>query len=131
MPEVFNLVAVSTLAAGTPVTSVPKMFASARNRALADGLTGVMVFDGAGFCLCLEGEREVVLRCQEAARHDGRQTDIEPIFHELRAERRYNRFFTGYAMAEGLPASEELRALDASTALHRFRELAADFDLNF
>jgi hypothetical protein len=56
---------------------------------------------------------------------------LEEVRHGPAEARRYNGFVTGYAMADGLPASEQLRALDGDAALQKFLQLSADFDLGF
>lgn len=129
MPVHFALLAISNLSAGTPITDVASMFAAVRRRAIADAMTGIMAFDGAGFCIYLEGPREAVQRCHEAVGLDSRHAEMEAVCLGVCETRRFTSFMTGYAGADGLPASEQLRPLDGDDALPKFIALAADFDL--
>lgn len=129
MPVYFALLAISNLSAGTPITDVASMFAAVRRQALDNALTGVMAFDGAGFCLYLEGQREAVMRCHEAVALDSRHAEMEAVCHGVCEARRFPVFMSGYAGADGLPASEQLRPLYGDAALMKFMALAADFDL--
>jgi len=128
MHPCFTHLSISTLAAGTPITAVPAMFAAARTRAQAAGVTGAMVFDGAGFCVLFEGASAAVLRCFEEQRRDVRATDAMAVQHGPCAAPRHRAFLSGYSSADDLPPSEQLRGLEGEAALDRYRALSAEFD---
>lgn len=104
------------------------MFARARQHAFANGVTGLMAFDGAGFCHYIEGEHGAVMACVDHFQSDLRLETFE-VMHHGQAERRYGDLLTGYASGDGLPASEFLRALDGDAAWQAFPTLAESFDL--
>ncbi|WPB56331.1 BLUF domain-containing protein [Xylophilus sp. GOD-11R] len=126
----YSLLAVSDLAPDTPVQTVPMVFSAVR-RSCPPGVSGVLVFDGAGFCLYLEGERDAVIRCYESAREVSGQTGFQEIFHGPRPHRRYDRIASGYAPTDDMPASEQLRPLADEAAMDQFLALAPGFDLSF
>lgn len=105
------------------------MFARARQQASIHGVTGLMVFDGAGFCHYLEGEHRSVLACIDHLQSDLRMEALEVVQHGPNDERRYRNFLSGYASGDCQPASEELRALDGHPALQAFLARADGFDL--
>jgi len=131
MPADSTLLCVSTLAAGTAITDVRAIFAAIRAQAVADGTSGAMVFDGAGFCLYLEGARDAIGLCIDRHRADTRCAEVEVLHHGAGEARRYRRFVSGYSSADGPPATEQLRALGDGAAMGRFVELSSDFDLVF
>lgn len=129
MPVSFVLLAVSRLSPGTGVSAVSAMFARARQQAAAHGVTGMMAFDGAGFCHYIEGEHRAVLACIDHFQSDLRMDTFEVMHHGRCGERRCGDFLSGYAPGDGPPASEVLRALDGHAALETFLALAEGFDL--
>ena len=129
MPASFALLAVSRLSPDTPISAVSAVFARARQQASTHGVTGLMVFDGAGFSHYLEGEHRSVLACIDHLQSDLRMDMLEVVQHGRCEERRYQDFLSGYASGDGAPASEELRALDGDAALQAFLARAEGFDL--
>lgn len=129
MPVSFALLAVSQLSPGTAVSAVSAMFARARQHAVAHGVTGLMAFDGAGFCHYMEGEHRAVMTCIDHFQSDLRLNALEVMHHGRCDERRYGDFLSGYPSGDGPPASEVLRALDGNSALDAFLALAEGFDL--
>lgn len=131
MPLLFALLALFTPGPDIRAAQVSALVSAVRRWALAESLTGVMVFDGVGLCIYLEGERDAVLRCLEHLQLDRRDAEIEAVSHGRLEERRFTRFSTGYAHDDDVPTSERLRALDDEGALQAFLALAPAFDLDF
>lgn len=129
MPVSFSLLAVSQLAPNVAVAAVSNMFARARQCALSHGVTGLMVFDGAGFSHYLEGEHRAVMACVDHFQSDLRLQAFEAMHHRRCDERRYREFRSGYANGDGPPPSEALRAMNGNATLEAFLALAESFDL--
>lgn len=129
MPVSFALLAVSKLGPGTAVSAVSAMFARARQHAIAHGVTGLMAFDGAGFCHYMEGDHRAVMTCVDHFQSDLRLDVFEVMNHGRCEERRYRNFLSGYASADGPLVSEVLRTLDGDAAFQAFLALAEGFDL--
>ncbi len=128
--KLYEILYVSNMAAGTPVTAVADIVSRARRYNQANGLTGLLVFDGARFGHLLEGARSAVFELIERIRLDTRHTDIDMLHYGELAERRFNRFSMGYVPAEQDDALGVLAGKDGAEALQHFLGLVPVLDLD-
>ncbi len=110
------------------VGALPPILQFARMRNRQDGITGMLVFDGASFCHYLEGERGVVESCLARIHADARHTDFELLHSGPIAHRRFQRFSIGYATHEGEMSIESLRHLRGDAAIDAFMALQPALD---
>lgn len=95
----------------------------------ANGITGLLVFDGMRFCQQLEGTQKQVLALLERIREDPRYTHVEVVHHGQLAQRRFRNFSLAYTTTDDETALAELEKLDAQVAVDAFVALLGTLDL--
>lgn len=125
----YELIYVSTLAAGVPVSVVAKIAQESRRFNVANGITGLLVFDGMRFCQQLEGSLKQVLSLFDRIREDPRHTRLEVVHHGALAQRRFNHFSLAYTTADDETALAELETLVDGAAVAAFVKLLDTLDL--
>ncbi|MES2974102.1 MAG: BLUF domain-containing protein [Pseudomonadota bacterium] len=128
--KLYEILYVSNLAPGTPVTVVSAIMAQARRYNQDNGVTGLTMFDGARFAQLLEGARDLVFDLVEHIRTDARHINMEILHYAPLAERRFLRFGMGYVPAEQEDALTLLAAKDGEAALQHFLGLIPVLDLD-
>ena len=128
--KLYEILYVSTLAPGTPVTAISDIMTKSRRHNQAHGITGLLVFDGARFAQLLEGARELVFDLVERIRTDARHINMDVLHYAPLAERRFVRFGIGYVQAEQDDALGRLAAKDGEAALQHFLGLVPTLDLD-
>ena len=97
MPELHQILYVSQLAPDQPPNVVGRIVTLARSRNAADGITGLLVFDGMRFCQHFEGPPEQVQALMARLNSDPRHTDLRVLHQGRVAQRHYQRFEMGLA----------------------------------
>lgn len=120
---------VSTMAPGAPISIVADIALKARIANQAMDITGLLVFDGMRFCQQLEGRRKEVMALTERIRQDPRHTDIEILHHGPLAERRFRRFSLGYISVDEIDVLEWMEQLDGQAAIDAFVALLPSLDM--
>ena len=128
--QLHEVLYVSTLNAGQPLTIIADIAAKARVCNESHNITGLLVFDGMRFCQQLEGERKPVMALLERIRQDPRHTDVEVLHHAPLAERRFRRFSLGYTTVDDVDALGKLEKLDGKAAMDFFVSLLSTLDLD-
>ena len=123
MPTLYETLYTSTLAVTAQVTQVAGIVTGARAMSAALGITGLLVFDGMRFCQYIEGARNDVLTLMERIRADPRQTDVKVVHEGPVAERRFQRFATGYVGSDDEDAPVWIEDLDGEQAMQQFLAL--------
>lgn len=129
-PPLHEVLYVSTLADGQPVSIIADIAATARVFNESQNITGLLVFDGMRFCQQLEGERKAVMALLERIRQDPRHTNIEVLHHAPLAQRRFRRFSLAYTTVDDVDVLERLEQLDGEAAMDLFVSLLATLDLD-
>ena len=127
--KIYELIYVSTLVPETPLTVVADIASKARRFNGANGITGLLVFDGMHFCQQLEGSLKQVLALLERIREDPRHTNLEMVHHGPLAQRRFRNFSLAYTTTDDETALAELKQLDAQAAVDAFLALLWTLDL--
>jgi hypothetical protein len=130
MPELHEILYCSELAPDLPTVVVGHIVTLARARNAADGITGLLVFDGMRFCQHFEGPRDRVLALMERLQADPRHMDVRTLYAGDVAQRRYQRFEMGLAEVEVGDELAGIRELDGARALQRFLALRPRFDIS-
>ncbi|MEJ7687028.1 MAG: BLUF domain-containing protein [Variovorax sp.] len=129
MSDLHEILYCSLLAPQQPPTVVGKIVAQARARNAAEGVTGLLVFDGMRFCQHFEGPSRQVLRLMSRLETDPRHTHIRVVYEGALAARRYQRFDLGLAQIEESDDLAEVQKADGIDALQRFLALRPRFDV--
>lgn len=128
--QLHEVLYVSTLDAGEPISIVADIAAKARVFNESNNITGLLVFDGMRFCQQLEGERKPVMALLERIRQDPRHTSVEVLHHAPIAQRRFRRFSLGYTTVDDVDVLEKLEQLDGQAAMDFFVSLLSTLDLD-
>jgi hypothetical protein len=102
--SLYEVLYVSTLAPSSPLSVVGDIAGKARKFNEAQGITGLLLFDGMRFCQQLEGEQKLVLKLIEKIRLDPRHTNVQVLHNATLAERRFRRFSLGYTVVDEVDA---------------------------
>jgi hypothetical protein len=130
MTDLREILYVSQLAPGQPADIVGRIVSQARSRNAANGISGLLVFDGFRFCQHFEGPREAVRALMARLEQDPRHTDLLVLFEGRLNERRYPRFEVGLAEVDDRDDLAEIHGLGGAEALHRFLQLRPGFDIS-
>lgn len=128
--QLHEVLYVSTLDAGQPISIVAEIAAKARVFNESQNITGLLIFDGMRFCQQLEGERKPVMALIERIRQDPRHHSVEVLHHAPLAERRFRRFSLGYTTVDDGDALGRLEQLDGQPAMDYFAGLLPTLDLD-
>ena len=114
LTTLYEVLYVSVLAPGVPVSAVAAIAGHARAANAQRGVTGLLVFDGNCFCQQLEGMQKNVLSAmvQVSVVHQGRL-----------AARRFSSFSLAFSTVEDPDTLAELALLDGQAALQAFESL--------
>ncbi|MDM0115119.1 BLUF domain-containing protein [Variovorax sp. J22R133] len=130
MPEsLYEVIYGSVIAPHETPAVVPAILARARAANAANGITGLLVFDGMRFLQHIEGPPANVGRLWERIASDPRHTDVRVIYRGVLAQRRYKRFEMGFAEPPETEDVDSLGGLMGEAALQRFLALRAQFDI--
>ena len=126
-----HLLYVSSLAPGVPVTEVARIVATARQRNARDGITGLLVFDGATFCQYLEGPPETVDALLHRLHTDPRHLEVQLLVDGTVPDgrRRFSDWRLGYVDSFEHDELGSLRALRGAAALACFENLLPRLDV--
>lgn len=119
----------SQLAESQTPSAVAQILARARPYNAANGITGLLVFDGLRFFQHLEGPAAPVEALMGRIAADHRHIDVSIAYEGHLSERRYRRFDMGYAQAEDPREMETLARASGDAALQRFLALRPSFDI--
>ena len=119
----------SQLAESQTPSAVAQILARARPYNAANGITGLLVFDGQRFCQHLEGPRSLVVGLMSRISEDPRHEQIRVVYDGPLVQRRYQRFDMGFAQTEEPDDMAGIHTLDGPLALARFLELRPRFDI--
>lgn len=126
--RLYEILYVSTIAPGMPVTSVGDIARRSRGWNLAKGITGVLIFDGMRYCQQFEGPRAEVLPLLERIAQDARHVNMEILHHDSLCSRRFKSFVMGYTITDEVDALERFEKLEGDDAINAFVELASQVD---
>lgn len=121
----YEVLYVSLLAPGTPVSAVARIAHHARTANARHGLTGLLVFDGQRFCQQLEGTQKNVLSAMARICQDTRHTEVSVVHQGTLAARRFCGFSLAFSTMEEGDLLEQLQQLDGAAALQAFEALRA------
>ena len=118
MAQLFTMLYVSTLAPAAAISDVATIARTARAKNRVNGISGVLVFDGANFAQMVEGAEGALASLLDRLRHDARHTDVEVLlFSSIASERQFVGWDLGYHFAndehDDLSALRGLRELSA------------------
>lgn len=130
VPELHEVLYLSTLAPGAPLKVIADIASRARKANEAAGITGLLVFDGMQFCQHIEGPRKAVLALTERIRQDPRHVDVDILHHGPLAQRRFRHFGLAYTAVEDVDVLARLRDAGAEAALAQFLALVSTLDLD-
>ena len=119
----------SQLADSQSPTAIGQILARARPFNAANGITGLLVFDGQRFCQHLEGPAVALESLMGRIAADERHSEVHIAYEGALRERRYQRFDMGYAQAEDPMEMERLALLRGDDALQKFLALRPSFDI--
>ena len=126
-----RLLYVSDLAPGTRAGEVSRIVASSRRRNTADGLTGLLIFDGDRFCQYVEGPPAALEalrgRLDADARHVRMETLIDGAFA---GPRRFSDWRLGYVHVVDTDDLDSLRGLQGEAAMAAFERLLPLLDVD-
>ena len=128
--QLHEVLYVSTLSAGQPISIVADIAAKARVFNESQNITGLLIFDGMRFCQQLEGDRKPVMALLEHIRQDPRHTNVEVLHHAPLAGRRFRRFSLGYTTVDDDDVLGQLEQLDGQAAMDYFAGLLPTLDLD-
>ncbi len=121
----YEVLYVSQLAPGTPVTAVARIASHARKANAERGLTGLLVFDGQRFCQQLEGTQKNVLSAMARICQDPRHVELNVVHQGTLAARRFSGFALAFSAVDQGDLLEQLERLDGAAALQAFEALCA------
>ena len=117
MPQFFDLVFLSEFPADADAAELGEIIRVSRANNAAEGLTGVLMFDGSLFCQYLEGPEIAVRHTMNKIAVDPRHIRFQPLHHgPIGAERRFEGWHVGMVAPDGpspLLAFESLRGTAA------------------
>lgn len=129
-PELFTLLYASTFAPRAVISDVADIARTSRRRNSEDGITGLLVFDGASFVQLVEGSHDPVAALCARLTEDRRHVDMDVlVFDYVDHARRFPDWDLGYHFADG--EGDDLRAirdLPVPAALERFEAIRARVD---
>lgn len=123
LTTLYEVLYVSVLAPGVPVSAVAAIARHARAANAQCGITGLLVFDGNCFCQQLEGMQKNVLSTMARIEQDPRHVQVSVVHQGRLAARRFSSFSLEFSTAEDADLLEELRLLDGAAALQAFERL--------
>ncbi len=128
--DLFTLLYASTFAPRAFISDVADIARTSRRRNNQDGITGLLVFDGAGFVQLVEGPHDSVAALRARLTDDRRHFDMDVlVFDYVDDARRFPDWELGYHFADG--DGDELsstRGLRGAAALERFEAIRARVD---
>ena len=123
LTTLYEVLYVSVLAPGVPVSAVAAIASHARAANAQRGLTGLLVFDGNCFCQQLEGMQKHVLSTMARIEQDCRHVQVSVVHHGPLAARRFYDFSLAFSTVEDADLLAELALLDGAAALQAFQAL--------
>ena len=123
LTTLYEVLYVSVLAPGVPVSAVAAIASHARAANAQRGLTGLLVFDGNCFCQQLEGMQKHVLSTMARIDQDVRHGQVTVVHHGPLAARRFSDFSLAFSTVEDADLLTELALLDGAAALQAFQAL--------
>lgn len=121
--SLYQVLYVSTLCAGQPLTVVADIAHRARASNARLGITALLVFDGVHFCQLLEGDRRRVLSLADRIYEDARHESVEVLHHGAIEKRRFTGFDLSFTTGEDDMSLASLVELDGNEAVSAFAVL--------
>lgn len=119
----YEVLYVSVLAPGVPVSAVAAIAGHARAANAQRGITGLLVFDGNCFCQQLEGMQKNVLSTMARIDQDPRHVQVSMVHQGPLTARRYSNFSLAFSTLENPDLLTDLALLDGAAALQAFQSL--------
>ena len=123
LTTLYEVLYVSVLAPGVPVSAVAAIAGHARVANAQRGITGLLVFDGNCFCQQLEGMQKNVLSTMARIDQDPRHGQVSVVHQGPLAARRFSNFSLAFSAVEDADLLAELALLDGEAALQAFQSL--------
>ena len=123
LTTLYEVLYVSVLAPGVPVSAVAAIAGHARIANAQRGLTGLLVFDGNCFCQQIEGMQKNVLSTMARIDQDPRHVQVQVVHQGPLAARRFSDFSLAFSAVEDADLLAELALLDGEAALQAFQSL--------
>ena len=130
LPELHEIIYVSTLAEGAAIRVVADIAMKARAINRQANITGLLVFDGLHFCQQLEGCARDVDAAMARIQGDPRHCNVEVLHHGPLDKRRFRRFSLGYTSGEDVELLERLQRLKGQAAVEAFVALLSSLDVD-
>lgn len=113
-----------------PFETLSAIVAESRPRNARDGLTGLMIFDGAQVCQYLEGDAAKLAALVSRLFADTRHSDLR-VLHQgpLAGSRRFKNWSLGYLVPDENEDVSLFEALRGETAVQRFIDRVPRLDL--
>ena len=129
MSQLYSFLYSSIFTPSYPITVVGELVKAARRKNAAQGLTGILVFDGVRFCQYLEGPQQNLADILATIENDPRHSDFRLHFHEqLDGPRQFRDWSIAYAEVEDEILLQELAAAQGQEALLHLRNLLPSLD---
>lgn len=122
-PALYEILYVSHLAPGEPLSAVGAIAGRARIHNTAHAITGLLVFDGIRFCQQIEGPKKAIVALMERICNDPRHTDVAIVHEGELAARRFSSFSLGFSTLEDDEGLVHVRSLAGACALQAFLQL--------
>ena len=128
--QLARLLYISDLAPGSRATEVSRIVASSRRRNAADGLTGLLIFDGDRFCQYVEGPPASIAALRERLDRDARHVRMEALIEgPFAGPRRFSDWRLGYVDVVDADDLDAMRGLDGDAAMAAFERLLPRLDV--
>jgi len=124
----YEVLYVSTLSVDQPLSAIATIAGQARIHNRAQGITGLLVFDGSRFCQQLEGPEDAVRALMQRIRDDPRHIYVEVLHDAPLAQRRFQNFSLAFSTLEDEHALEKLESLRGLAAVQAFSALPVEPD---
>ena len=129
-PSVYEALYVSTIAPSISVSVVGAIAGKSRAYNAANGVTGLLIFDGMYFCQQIEGLQEEVLSLIERISRDARHTNVTVFHHGVLAERRFKSFALAFTDVDDVDVLPRLRELNGQAGLTAYLDLVKRVELH-
>ena len=125
----YELLYLSELSPTTSASTIAEIVVQARIHNKANGITGLLLFDGEHFIQSLEGERDDVLALMSRIERDNRHLNITLLHQEFVEARQFLNFSMGYWYVEDESSIVKLRGLRGQAAMDELRSRRGEFDV--
>ena len=125
----YEILYISELSLATSLTSIAEILAQARKKNKLNGITGLLLFDGAHFIQVLEGDHDDVVAVMSRIENDDRHVGVQRLHESFVPQRQFQSFSVGYWYVEDESRALRLGKLRGRAAMAEIRARRMEFDL--